>query len=149
MVIYFSENVGILNLCITLIYAFNLILFYFHTWYFILYFGFLCSGYPFTICQHVYRLVSLFFHRYGSFEDCEGERNQCPTGESRGAVRTWVLSLSWLSVLKWLPAALVFVVSFPWKLKNRGQSLCYCVCMWVWKQLEINGTDEWWRLVAA
>lgn len=45
---------------------------------------------PFTICQHAYQLVSLFFHRYGSFEDCEGERNQCRTGESRGAVRTWV-----------------------------------------------------------
>lgn len=42
----------------------------------------------FTICQNAHRLVSLFVFRYGSFEDCEGERNQCRTGDSRVAVRT-------------------------------------------------------------
>lgn len=32
--------------------------------------------------------------------------------------------------------ALVFVVSFPWKLKNRGQTLWYCVCACVCVSLE-------------
>lgn len=47
---------------------------------------------------------SPYFHRYGSFEDCEGESNQCRAGESRGAVRTWVQYLLRLSLLylQWL-----------------------------------------------
>lgn len=79
MVIYLSENVGILNLCINFI-LLSYTLFWVLTSYTVVT--------PFTICQHAHQLVSLFCHRYGSFEDCEGERNQCQTGESRGAVRT-------------------------------------------------------------
>lgn len=43
-------------------------------------------------------VLELLLDRYGSFEDCEGERNQCQTGESRGAVRTALASIlrAWL-----------------------------------------------------
>lgn len=77
MVIYLSENVFIHSFYFTFIPD----IFYFI-------FGSYAVVTPFTICHHAYQLVSLFFYRYGSFEDCEGERNQCRTGESRGAVRT-------------------------------------------------------------
>ncbi|KTF80136.1 hypothetical protein cypCar_00025557 [Cyprinus carpio] len=43
-------------------------------------------------------VLELLLDRYGSFEDCEGERNQCRTGESRVAVRTALASIlrAWL-----------------------------------------------------
>uniref|UniRef100_A0A8C2CGK7 Ral guanine nucleotide dissociation stimulator-like 1 n=1 Tax=Cyprinus carpio TaxID=7962 RepID=A0A8C2CGK7_CYPCA len=43
-------------------------------------------------------VLELLLDRYGSFEDCEGEHNQCRTGESRAAVRTALASIlrAWL-----------------------------------------------------
>ncbi len=45
-------------------------------------------------------------------------------------------------------AALVFVVSFPWKLKNRGQTMWYCVHVCVC-EFRSKGSDEWRCMVAA
>ncbi|XP_057213204.1 ral guanine nucleotide dissociation stimulator-like 1 isoform X2 [Triplophysa rosa] len=43
-------------------------------------------------------VLELLLGRYGNFEDCEGESNQCRAGESRGAVRTALASIlrAWL-----------------------------------------------------
>ncbi|XP_056629450.1 ral guanine nucleotide dissociation stimulator-like 1 isoform X2 [Triplophysa dalaica] len=56
---------------------------------------FLSTYRAFTTTQGV---LELLLGRYGSFEDCEGESNQCRTGESRGAVRTALASIlrAWL-----------------------------------------------------
>ncbi|XP_016128576.1 ral guanine nucleotide dissociation stimulator-like 1 [Sinocyclocheilus grahami] len=56
---------------------------------------FLSTYRAFATTQNV---LELLLDRYGSFEDCEGEHNQCRTGESRVAVRTALASIlrAWL-----------------------------------------------------